>query len=177
MRIVANSILVGLAVAFIGCNNNREVTVLKIDPKPVEQPKQAPQQVPPGVQPQAQPPAKTPQVREQKPGLVQTIRGRVARTERVNELRNIGQFFSLYANDVMNPNQRSAEGFKAYYKQARAIAEAIDTQQYVVNVKARQSGESVVAYEDVLEDGGYMAVWGDGRVERVAATQLQEKLR
>ena len=171
MRYVVLSVSVVAAFGLLGCNNNREVTVLKVDPKAVEVPKQQPvQQTPIAAQPQV------PVAPEKKVAPNQSLRGRIYRVERMNELRNIGQFFQQYSLEFQ-PNQRSFDGFKNYIKQGGAIHEAVSTKHYIVNLKARNTPDSVVAYEDVLDGDGYMAVWGDGHVEKVAAGQLQEKLR
>ncbi len=136
---------------------------------------------PPGQQPgaQAQPaprdggrfqPIAAPQ------GVVQNVRAAAMRPERQNELRNIGQFFTIYFNDF-NRNPKTEEEFAKYIERdAPKIAEAIREKHYVLNMKAKIGGPGVIAYEQLPDGGRHLAVRTDGSVDLIPPDELQTLL-
>jgi hypothetical protein len=114
--------------------------------------------------------------RERKKGgksIVGNVRGAGYRTERKNELKNIGTFFQLYC-EAAPKSARTKQGFMDFMKRdSKVIWDAIDDGYYTINVKAdHTSSMSVIAYETDIDRQGYLAVRGDLSVDYITAEEL-----
>jgi len=118
--------------------------------------------------------------RERKKGgksIIGNVRGAGYRTERKNELRQIGLFFQQYA-EAAPKSARTKQGFMDYMKRdSKVIWDAIDDGYYTINVKAdHTAANSIIAYETDIDRQGYLAVRGDLSVDYITQQELNAAL-
>jgi predicted Zn finger-like uncharacterized protein len=117
--------------------------------------------------------------RERKKGgsnIISNVRGAGYRTERRNELRQIGLFFQQYA-ETTPKSARTKEGFMDYMKRdSKVIWDCLDDGYYTLNPKVdHTSGSSVIAYEtDIDRNGMHLAVRGDLSVDYTPPQDLKK---
>lgn len=107
--------------------------------------------------------------------LVGTIRGRGARTERMNEMRQIGLAYSSMAN----PPATAEELMNELKLQAPAIYQAMKDGYYVVNpraLKRRLPGDGIVVYEVEPDLNGQYVARASGAVDAIPPDQLKAEL-
>jgi hypothetical protein len=160
-------------VATTGCGKKEDPQQAKADPMKgivVGDPKPEPPPPPPPPPDQfkgkGNPPPK---------GLVQSVRAAAYRPERQNDLRTIGQFFNQYVLNF-NRNPKTDEEFlKFFERDAPVVAKAVRDGLYALNLNAKSlSSNSVIAYETLLDQGGYQAVRGDNSVEAIPEAELRK---
>lgn len=108
-------------------------------------------------------------------GLVQSVRAAAYRPERLNELRQIGIFFNqLYIETNKNP--RTKEEFIDYIKRdAGSIAQALQEDYYLLNLKVNmRDANAVIAYESLQDQGGFQAVRVDASVAPIPLDELKK---
>lgn len=106
-------------------------------------------------------------------------RGAAYRTERRNELKQIGTFYQLYCDGGVLKSARTKEGFLDSIKRdAKVIHETILDGYYQMNMRAdHTSSKSIVAYErDPELNGTHLVVRGDTSVDYVTAQELKAAL-
>jgi hypothetical protein len=137
------------------------------DPKPEPKPEPPPMPADGGLQVKPNPPPK---------GLVQSVRGAATRPERQNELRQIGIFFKLFADERNGKNPSSDEEFINYIKRdAGGIAKAIQEKYYILNLKVNlRDSNNVIAYESLIDAAGHQAVRAGGTVEPIPVEELRK---
>jgi hypothetical protein len=114
-----------------------------------------------------------------RPSAAGNLRVRIDRIERINELRNIGQFYQQYALNFNRP-PASAKDFADYIKtDAQVIKQAIDEKYYFIvpNVK---DGNAIVAYEfdpDTQGRHGTVRMGGQGAQEDMTSQELVAALK
>jgi predicted Zn finger-like uncharacterized protein len=110
--------------------------------------------------------------------FVGTIRGAGARTQRKNELRQIGSFYQQFC--LTTPKSaRTKEAFLEFIKRdSRAIHEAISDDYYTINFRADDaSSNSIIAFESFIDGNGmYMAVRGDLSVDYVPPQDVKNAM-
>lgn len=111
-------------------------------------------------------------------GIVNNVRGAGYRTERRNELRQIGLFFQQFCEGTPKSG-RTKEAFLDYIKRdSKAIHEAVSDGYYVMNMRADLgTAQSVIAYERDLDQPGHLCVRGDASVDYVPQAMLKELLK
>jgi predicted Zn finger-like uncharacterized protein len=110
--------------------------------------------------------------------IIGNVRGAGYRTERKNELKQIGLFFGQFC-DSAPKSARTKEAFLDFIKRdAKVIHETILDGYYVVNLKAdHTSSASVVAYErDAELNGNHLVVRGDTSVDYITGQELKMAL-
>jgi hypothetical protein len=110
-------------------------------------------------------------------GLVQNIRAAGYRPMRQNELRQIAQFAAQFELTNNRP-PRSKEEFINYMKRdSPGIAQAIEEEYYVLNLKVNmKDANSVVAFESLTDAGGHQTARVDASVGPVAVEELRKLL-
>jgi hypothetical protein len=110
-------------------------------------------------------------------GLVQNVRAAAYRPERQNELRQIAIYFNLF-NDERKKNPKSDEEFIDYIKRDHgALATAIKDKYYILNLKVNvRNANGIVAYESLIDAGGYQAARVDGSVMAIPEDELRKLL-
>ncbi len=114
-----------------------------------------------------------------RPSGAGNLRARIDRIERINELRNIGQFYQQYVLNFNKP-PASAKDFAEFIKRdAPGIKQAIDEKYYFVvpNVRA---GSGIVAYEfdpDTMGRHGIVLMGGQGAHEDLTTQELVAALK
>jgi len=178
MRIPMMVAAVILACGLSGCGNgndakqqakNGEMKGVQFgDPKP-EPPMEEKKPEPPDVLQVKNKPAPK--------GLVQNVRAAAYRPERQNDLKNIGFYFNDYVT-THGRNPSSEEDYlKHIEREAPHLAKAIRDKLYALNLKAKSfSSNSVIAYETLLDQGGYQSVRGDCSVEAIREDELRKLL-
>lgn len=120
--------------------------------------------------------------RERKKGgasIISTTRGAGYRTERRNELRQIGLFFQQWCEVERNKSTRTKDGFLEFIKRdSKIIHDSIADGYYTLNVRAdHTSSMSIIAYEtDSEKNGTNMVVRGDLSVDHVTPPELKAGL-
>ncbi|MCS7047403.1 MAG: hypothetical protein NZO58_13680, partial [Gemmataceae bacterium] len=166
----------------IGCGQRQEgKQEAKADPlKGITFDKQKTTPEPPQPPPQPQtPPQGVPFAKGAHPqqGLSQSIRAAGYRPERQNELRTIAMFFTQFHTEF-NRNPRTEDEFIQYLqREAPKIAEALREKYYVLNLRARLTSDSAIAYESLTEANCHQTARGDGSVGLVSPEDLQRMLR
>lgn len=106
-------------------------------------------------------------------GIVNNVRGQGYRTERRNELRQIGLAFIDFCDTFKGAN-RTQENFLQQIGTFGPIRDAIKEGYYVLNLRADpSSGQSIVAYERDEDQGRHLCVRGDGSVDYVPVSTLK----
>lgn len=110
-------------------------------------------------------------------GVIENIRGAAYRTERRNELRQIGVFFAQFC-ETTPKDKRTLEQFLTFIKNdARQIHDAIKKGYYKVNLSADPNAPaSIIAFESTVDRQGYLCVHGDASVDYVSAEKLKKLL-
>jgi hypothetical protein len=109
-------------------------------------------------------------------GLVQGVRAAAYRPERQNELKQIGTFFIDYVL-THGRNPATDEDYLKYMERDYPkAAQAIREKYYVLNLNAKLSSNSVIAYEVLQDQGGYQSVRGDGSVSPIPEAELRMML-
>lgn len=108
-------------------------------------------------------------------GIVNSVRGAGYRTERRAELKSLGTSYNQFCDEYKG-GARTYENFLDYIKQQGPIYEAVKDGYYKINMKAKQSANSVIAYERDIDNQGYLAVKGDTSVDYVTADELKQAL-
>ncbi len=111
--------------------------------------------------------------------IIGNARGAAYRTERKNELKQIGLFYSQYCDSGIPKSARTKEGFLDSIKRdAKVIHETILDGYYQMNMRAdHTSSQSIVAYErDPELNGTHLVVRGDTSVDYVTAQELKAAL-
>lgn len=108
-------------------------------------------------------------------GIVSNVRGAVYRTERKSELKQIYLAYQQFDGDYKGAN-RTKENFLEFVKNFGPIRDAIKEGYYVVNLKARFEGASIVAYERDIDSAGYLCAMGDGDVRYVSEVDWKAAL-
>ena len=140
---------------------------IKFDKAPEPAPQPAPKPAEPdiGVKGNAQP-----------KGLVQGVRAAAYRPQRLNELKQIGIFFTQLVDETGGKNPRTEDEFINYIKRdSNTIAEAIKDKYYILNLKVNmRDGNAVIAYESLQDQGGYQSVRVAGSVAPIPIDELKK---
>lgn len=108
-------------------------------------------------------------------GLVQGVRAAAYRPERQNDLKNIGFYFNDYVTAHGRNPATEEDYLKHIQREAPHLAQAIRDKLYALNLKAKSfSSNSVIAYETLLDQGGYQSVRGDGSVQAIPEDELRK---
>jgi len=109
-------------------------------------------------------------------GLVQGVRAAAYRPERLNELRQIGIFMNQLADLNNGRAPRTKQEFIDYIKRdAAGIAQAIEEEYYVLNLKVNmRDSNAVIAYECLQDQGGYQSVRVDASVAPIPRHELEK---
>ncbi len=178
MRIPTTVVAAILACGLIGCGNGDDAKqqakngamkgVQFGDPKPDPPPEQKKPEPPDVLQVKGKPAPK---------GLVQGVRAAAYRPERQNDLKNIGFFFNEYVTSHGRNPATEEDYLKHIEREAPHLAKAIRDKLYALNLKAKSfSSNSVIAYETLLDQGGYQSVRGDGSVQPIPEDELRKLL-
>jgi len=109
-------------------------------------------------------------------GVVQSVRAAAYRPQRINDLKQIGQLFIAFAGEF-NRNPRTEDEFIMYIQRdSRDLVQAIREKYYVLNLKARMSSNSAIAYESLTEANCHQTAHGDGSVSLVTPEDLKTML-
>ena len=159
-------------IAATGCGNKEDPKQAKADPMKgivIGVPKPDPEPPPP--------PPPDPFKGKGNPapkGLIGGVKAAAYRPERQNDLKTIGQMFVLYVQ-TFNRNPKTDEEFVKYFERdAPAVAKAVRDGLYALNISAKLSSNSVIAYETLMDQGGYQAVRGDTSVEAIPEAELRK---
>ena len=109
-------------------------------------------------------------------GLVQGVRAAAYRPERLNELRQIGLFMNQLVDQNNGRVPRTKEEFIDFIKRdAASIAQAVQEEYYVLNLKVNmRNASAVIAYECLQDQGGYQSVRVDTSVGPIPLHELKQ---
>jgi hypothetical protein len=110
--------------------------------------------------------------------IVSTVRGQGYRTERRNELKQIGLFFTNFCDGTPKTG-RTKDAFLEFIKRdSKAIHEAIRDGYYVMNMNARMDSSSIIAYERDIDRGDkHLCVMGDCSVDYLPVQEVKDRVK
>jgi hypothetical protein len=101
------------------------------------------------------------------------IRARANETERDAEMRGIVALYHAYCDEVRNPAGRNLDGFlQSIRSEPAKIVNGVRNKEYLVNYKAKPSGDDIVVYESERYDKGYFVFRANNQSGYVSAQDL-----
>lgn len=114
-----------------------------------------------------------------RPSTAGNLRARIDRIERINELRNIGQFYQQYVLNFNRPPKTAKDFTDFIGRDAPSIKQAIDEKYYFIVPNVRE-GNAIVAYEfdpDTMGRHGTVRMGGQGANEDLSSQELLKQLK
>lgn len=179
MRIPTTVVAAILTCGLIGCSNGDDAKqqakngalkgVQFGDPKP-DPPVEEKKPEPPDVLQVKEKPAPK--------GLVQNVRASAYRPERQNDLKQIAIYFRTFTDERNGKNPKTDDEFIDYIKrEANHLAKAIAEKYYILNLKVNmRNANGIIAYESLIDAGGYQAARVDGSVQAIPEDELRKLL-